>query len=155
MGGKVDTHKTTEVRSQLGPLKDFGERTNVALSAITHPAKNASAKAIDHFIGSQAFIASARVGHACFEEFEDGEERGEKVPTGRILFTNVKYSAHTKMPTLAYKIESVDIEPNLTCELRPRAWCSKRTRSTSAQEQAIAAARSSGKGKRRRKHRTR
>ena len=66
MGGKMDSHKATEVRSQLGPLKDFAERTNVALSAITHPAKNAGTKAIDHFIGSQAFVAAARVGHACF-----------------------------------------------------------------------------------------
>ena len=77
MGGKMDSHKATEVRSQLGPLKDFSERTNVALSAITHPAKNASARAIDHFIGSQAFIAAARIGHACFEEFEEDDERRE------------------------------------------------------------------------------
>ncbi len=60
MGGKIDSHKSTEVRSQLGPLKDFAERVNVAVSAITHPPKNASAKAIDHFIGSQAFVAAAR-----------------------------------------------------------------------------------------------
>ena len=26
MGAKLDSHKTTEVRSQLGPLKDFAER---------------------------------------------------------------------------------------------------------------------------------
>jgi Bifunctional DNA primase/polymerase, N-terminal/AAA domain/Primase C terminal 2 (PriCT-2) len=37
MGGKIDSHKTTEVRSQLGPLKDFAEKVNVATSAITHP----------------------------------------------------------------------------------------------------------------------
>ena len=147
MGGKVDAHKTTEVRSQLGPLKDFSERTNVALSAITHPAKNASAKAIDHFIGSQAFIASARVGHACFEEFEDGEERGEKVPTGRILFTNVKYSAHTKMPTLAYKIESVDIEPEPYLRIATSRVVFEKDAVNVSAEQAIAAARSSGKGK--------
>ena len=57
----MDSHKATEVRAQLGPLKDFSERTNVAVSAITHPAKNANAKAIDHFIGSQAFILPLRV----------------------------------------------------------------------------------------------
>ena len=75
MGGKVDSHKTTEVRSQLGPLKDFAESTNVAVSAITHPAKNAGPRAIDHFIGSQAFVAAARIGHACFEEIEVDEEQ--------------------------------------------------------------------------------
>jgi putative DNA primase/helicase len=87
MGGKTDAHKTTEVRSQLGPLKDLSERTNVAVSAITHPAKNAGARAIDHFIASHAFIAAARVGHACFEELELNEATGEKTPTGRYLFT--------------------------------------------------------------------
>ena len=63
MGGKVDSHRATDVRSQLGPLADLAERTDVAFSAITHPAKNAGQRAIDHFIGSQAFIAAARIGH--------------------------------------------------------------------------------------------
>jgi AAA domain/Bifunctional DNA primase/polymerase, N-terminal len=149
MGGKIDAHKTTEVRSQLGPLKDFSEGTNVAVSAITHPAKNASARAIDHFIGSQAFIAAARIGHACFEEFEEEDEEGsgEKTPTGRILFTNVKYSAHRKMPTLAYKIETTYIhpEPFLQIETSRVVW-EKEAVDISA-EQAIAAMRSIAKAK--------
>jgi putative DNA primase/helicase len=110
MGGKVDSHKTTEVRSQLGPLKDFAERTNIAISAITHPPKHSSNRAIDHFIGSQAFIAAGRIGHACFEETEEDEE-GNKTPTGRVLFTNAKYNAYKKMPTLAFKIESTQVVP--------------------------------------------
>jgi hypothetical protein len=36
----------------LGPLKDFAERMNVAISTITHPPKSSSQRAIDHFIGS-------------------------------------------------------------------------------------------------------
>jgi putative DNA primase/helicase len=40
MGGRIDAHKTTEVRAQLGPLKDFAERANVAVSTITHPPKS-------------------------------------------------------------------------------------------------------------------
>jgi putative DNA primase/helicase len=147
MGGKMDSHKATEVRSQLSPLKDFAERTNVAVSAITHPAKNASARAIDHFIGSQAFIAAARVGHACFEEFEEDDEGGEKTPTGRILFTNVKYSEHTKMPTLAYKIESIIIypEPFLQIETSCVVW-DKESVNISAEE-AIAATKNVAKAK--------
>ena len=31
MGRKMDSHKATEVRSQLGPLKDFAERSGVAV----------------------------------------------------------------------------------------------------------------------------
>jgi hypothetical protein len=105
MGGKMDSHKTTEVRSQLGPLKDFAERTNVALSAITHPPKSASQRAIDHFIGSQAFIASARIGHVVIEETkEEGEGK-----TGRVLFTNCKHNSHVEMPTLAYRINELTV----------------------------------------------
>jgi putative DNA primase/helicase len=104
MGGKIDSHKTTEVRSQLGPLKDFSERMNVATSAITHPPKASSQKAIDHFIGSQAFIAACRIGHLCIAEMEDDED-GDKVETGRVLFTHVKYNNSVKMPTLAFRKE--------------------------------------------------
>lgn len=121
MGGKMDSHKATEVRSQLGPLKDFAERNNIAISAITHPPKNSGQKSLDHFIGSQAFVAAARIGHACYEEMEpeedsDDEEsggrRGKMVPTGRIYFTNPKNNAAKKMPTLAYRIEQISISPN-------------------------------------------
>jgi putative DNA primase/helicase len=104
MGGKIDSHKATEVRSQLGPLKDFAERMNVAVAAITHPAKNTSQKAIDQFIGSQAFIAAGRIGHACIKEFdEDGDE------TGRVLFTHAKYNNSEQKPTLAFKVVAATI----------------------------------------------
>jgi putative DNA primase/helicase len=113
MGGKMDSYKATEVRSQLGPLKDFGERMNIALATITHPPKAAGPRAIDHFIASQAFIAACRVGHLCIAEME--EKDGERVPTGRVLFTNVRNSAHRLMPTLAYRKEefTVSTEPRL------------------------------------------
>ena len=106
MGAKIDSHKSTEVRSQLGPLKDFAERSNVAISAITHPPKSASQRAIDHFIGSQAFIAACRIGHVCIEEVKDDED---KSPTGRVLFANAKNNAHPRMPTLAYRVEAIAV----------------------------------------------
>jgi hypothetical protein len=112
MGGKIDSHKTTEVRSQLGPLKDFTERTNVAVSAITHPAKNPGRNAIDHFIASQAFIAAARIGHVCIKEMAIDEATGENKPTGRILFANAKNNPSVIMPTLAYRVVSTDIGPD-------------------------------------------
>ena len=112
--GKVDSHRATDVRGQLGPLADLAERMNVAISAVTHPPKYQSQRAIDHFIGSQAFIAAGRVGHLCVEEIErdeDGkpvhDEEGKVVTTGRNLFTNPKTNVFKKMPTLAYKIEEV------------------------------------------------
>jgi hypothetical protein len=108
MGGKIDSYKATEVRSQLGPLKDFAERTNIAVSTITHPAKHAGLRALDHFIASQAFIAACRIGHLCIPEMEEGEG-GEQKPTGRILFTTVRHSHSKWMPTLVYSKETVPV----------------------------------------------
>jgi len=103
-GGKnFDSHRATDVRGQLGPLADLAERLDVALSAITHPPKHSTQRAIDHFIGSQAYIAAARIGHMAVEEFEE-DENGQKAPTGRSLFTNPKNNMTRKMPTLAYRI---------------------------------------------------
>jgi putative DNA primase/helicase len=104
MGGKMDSHKTTEVRAQLGPLKDLAERCEVAISAITHPSKNASQKAIDHFIGSQGFIAAARLAHITVNELD--EESNE---TGRVLYAHAKWNPTVRQPTLAYRIASGDI----------------------------------------------
>lgn len=102
MGGKIDSHKATEVRSQLGPLKDFAEKAHVAVSTITHPAKNSGPNAIDHFIGSQAFGAAGRIGHVCTKEFTGDDDH--KTETGRILFSHPKHSSSKVYPTLAYRI---------------------------------------------------
>jgi len=107
MGGKLDSHRTTDVRHQLGPLAAVAERTNVAFSAVTHPPKNAGPSAMNHYIGSQAFIAAARIGHLFVEEMEVNEY-GKHMPTGRRLFTNPKNNPHPPMPTLAYRVEGAD-----------------------------------------------
>jgi AAA domain len=109
MGPKMDSHKSTEVRSQLGPLKVFAERTDIAVSTITHPPKASGAKAIDHFIGSQAFIAAGRVGHICVEEFVTTED-GDRRPTGRILYANPKNNAAPKSPTYAFRLKECFVE---------------------------------------------
>jgi DNA polymerase bacteriophage-type len=109
MGHKLDSHRATDVRGQLGPLADLAELMDVALSAITHPPKHTSQRAIDHFIGSQAFIAAARIGHMTVEEVSE-DEHGNRTPTGRSLFTNPKNNVSRKMSTLAYRIEEKAIE---------------------------------------------
>jgi hypothetical protein len=51
-GRGFDSHRATDVRSQLAPLKDVAERVDICVAAITHPTKGASARAaIDSFIG--------------------------------------------------------------------------------------------------------
>jgi hypothetical protein len=107
-GGKFDSHRATDVRGQLGPLADLAERMDVALSAITHPPKHATQRSIDHFIGSQAFIAAARIGHLAIEEVND-----DKAPTGRALFANVKNNVARKMSTLAYRVVEKPLDNNI------------------------------------------
>jgi hypothetical protein len=116
--GKIDSHRATDVRSQLSPLADLARRMDVAISAVTHPPKAASQRAIDHFIGSQAFIAASRIGHLCLEEIEREEGKpvrnddGSLKLTGRNLFTTARISAGPKSiaTTLAYEIKEVALE---------------------------------------------
>jgi hypothetical protein len=96
--GKIDSHKTTDVRGVLGPLVDMSEELDVASYVVTHPPKS-STSAINAFIGSQAFIAAPRVGYLTIKEMKDGE------PTGRTLVTMVKTNVGPKMPALAYRME--------------------------------------------------
>jgi putative DNA primase/helicase len=135
MGGKIDSHKATQVRDQLGPLKNLAERTDVAFSTITHPAKSGGRRAIDHFIGSQAFIAAGRVGHVCTKEKdEEGNE------TGRRLFSVAKINAGRMEPTWAYTIEETTVfcddgEPIITARV---VWDPEPINITA--DQAVAAA---------------
>jgi DNA polymerase len=112
MGGKVDSHRATDVRGQLGPLSDLAERLPVAISAITHPPKHSSQRAIDHFIGSQAFIATARIGHVAIAEVDE-DEHGNRMATGRWLLANPKNNLAQKMPTLAYRIVEKQLEGDI------------------------------------------
>ena len=115
--GKIDSHRATDVRSQLGPLKDLAESKRVAVSTITHPPKSSSQSAnytagMNQFIGSQAFITAGRIGHACVREVGQDED-GNPVTTGRVFFLNVKFNPHTQMPTLAYRVEEVLIQQHM------------------------------------------
>src|SRR5262249_35185706 len=104
------SHRATDVRSQLHPLKVSAEKLDIAFSAITHPPKNAAARAVlDNFIGSQAFIAAARVGHYCVEELGEEDDRGFRRPTGRVFYTVPKFSHSAPVPTLMFRKEVVRV----------------------------------------------
>jgi AAA domain-containing protein len=109
-GRGFDSHRATDVRSQLHPLAKLAERLNIAFGAVTHPPKGAASRAaLDSFIGSQAFIAAARVGHYCIAELGPEDDRGFRRPTGRILFTTPKASHSAQPLTLAFRREVVRI----------------------------------------------
>jgi putative DNA primase/helicase len=114
----------------------MAEQNQVAFSAITHPPKASSQRAIDHYIGSQAFIAAARIGHLCIAEVDNDK------PTGRILFT-MAATNNEVMPTLAYRIRSVTVgqDPQTRENITPPyvVWEEGEVRRITA-DQAIAAA---------------
>jgi DNA polymerase bacteriophage-type len=107
-GRRFDSHRATDVRSVLGPVKDLAERHRIAISAITHPPKGAKASPLDSYIGSQAYIAAARIGHLCIPETEPGLA-GAVRSTGRVFFTQVKNNLGSKATTLAYHLDTKSI----------------------------------------------
>jgi RecA-family ATPase len=121
--GSINSHQTTDVRNQLGPLADLAERTNVAISTITHPPKAAGARAQDHFIGSQAFIAAARIGHLVVPEMTEDTD-GNPEPSGCVLVTNAKNNLSLPMPSLVYVQDQTVVGEGATQITAPFVhWC--------------------------------
>jgi RecA-family ATPase len=58
-GRGFDSHRASDVRAHLGPLKDLAEKHRVAVVCITHPPKAGGPNAQDQVIGTQAFTAAA------------------------------------------------------------------------------------------------
>jgi hypothetical protein len=119
-----DSHRVSDVRSQLHPLSRLAEKLDVPFGLVTHPPKNASARTVlDNYIGSQAFIAAARVGHYFVEELGEEDDRGFRRPTGRIFFITPKtsHSDRALARTLAFRIEAVPIGWNAAKEREIRA----------------------------------
>ena len=65
---------------------------------------------MNHFIGSQAFVAAPRLAHVITEEKEKNEDTGEHEPTGRMIFAMAKTN-HRWPKSLVYRIESIE-EPD-------------------------------------------
>ena len=70
MGGKIDSHRVTDVRAVLEPLAAWAEHHHVAVIGITHPTKAAPAKALHSIVGSIAYVAAARLVFLAIEEAE-------------------------------------------------------------------------------------
>jgi putative DNA primase/helicase len=103
MGSKIDSHRTTDVRSVLEPLSRFAEETGVAVLAISHPPKAAQVKAINAVTGSLAFVAAARMVFMTATEPE----------TKRRLLLSVKSNLGAAAPGLAYSMEQRTISKGI------------------------------------------
>jgi putative DNA primase/helicase len=107
--GKIDTHKTADVRAVLSPLKDFADEYGVAVLALTHPSKTVT-KAMNAATGSQGFIAAARSAWLFTRETDaEGQE------TGRTLMLPIKNNLSARRNNgLAYRVASFNFGNGIT-----------------------------------------
>lgn len=101
--GKINSHRTTDVRAVLEPLAAFAEEYNVAILAVSHPPKAVQAKAIHAVSGSLAFVAAARMVFIVVEEPE----------TGRRLMLPTKNNLAALPAGLAYRLEQLMVSKSI------------------------------------------
>jgi len=94
--GKVDSHKTADVRSVLAPLAEMAARHNVAIVCVSHLNKGSDTEAMMRVTGSLAYVAASR---AAFLVAEDKEN-----PTRRLLL-HIKNNLSGDRTGLAFTIE--------------------------------------------------
>ena len=102
--GKIDSHRTTDVRAVLEPLADFAEVMDLAVLAISHPPKASQTKAINAVTGSLAFVAAARIALIAMEE----------PGTDRRLLLPVKNNLAPAAAGLGYHIVSLTLPSGIS-----------------------------------------
>ena len=73
--GGTDSHKDSEVRALLSPIKDLLERHGVTLIAIAHLNKNQQQALMHRTRGAVAFVAAARLGMVVGKHPQNSERR--------------------------------------------------------------------------------
>lgn len=101
-GGKVDTHKNSDVRSMLHPLTDLAARYGIAIIAVTHLSKGSGGKAVYRATGSLAYAAAARSVWMLAEDTDDPQRR---------LLLPVKCNIAQRVTGLAFTVEGGEGEP--------------------------------------------
>jgi putative DNA primase/helicase len=100
--GKVDAHRTPDVRAVMDPIGDFAERSGIGVFAVTHPPKS-QVTAMNAFTGSMAFVAGARIAFIVVPEPE----------TQRHLMLAVKNNVGQKAQGRGYIIEGKTAAPGI------------------------------------------
>jgi putative DNA primase/helicase len=84
MGGEVDSHRDTEVRSVLAPVAALAAKYGVAVVVVAHRRKSAGDIADDLAMGSRAFTGIARaVWHLCRDADAEQDAKDREQITGR------------------------------------------------------------------------
>jgi putative DNA primase/helicase len=92
--GKLDTHRTADVRAVLSPLAEFADEQKLTVLGITHPPKNVGGNAMNAATGSLAFIAASRSAYLFSREAE----------SGRTLMLPIKNNLGPHKDGLAFRI---------------------------------------------------
>jgi hypothetical protein len=101
IGGVVDDHKDSELRSLLGPLAELAARRGVTIVLVKHFSKAPTAKAVSKISGSTGYVNTVRTG---FVVLPDGQDQD------RALFLPVKFNIGRRPKGLTYRRESVSPE---------------------------------------------
>jgi hypothetical protein len=75
LGGKIDSHRNTDVRAVLAPLQDLASRCGATILGVSHLTKSGSNQAISRVTGSGAFVAAARSAWLVERDADDGKRR--------------------------------------------------------------------------------
>ena len=97
LGGKIDSHKDSDVRSVLAPLVELAEENQIAIIAIMHLNKNISSKVVYRGMGSIAFTAAARTVWLVSTDPNDPDSK-------RRLLTPVKHNILIEPTGLAFEL---------------------------------------------------
>jgi hypothetical protein len=138
LGDNKDSHKASDVRGILSPLKDFSEEHSVAVVGLAHPSKSVD-RAMNAVGGSGAFVAASRATWLFVREVD-----GEGDETGRTLMLSIKNNLSGRRNNgLAYRIVGCDLGNGITA---PRvAWDHEPVTVTADQALAMSAD-AAGKG---------
>ena len=80
LGGRVDSHRTSDVRGLLAPLSDLAAEHAVSVLLVSHLNKSQGQSALHRSTGSLAFVAAARTAFLCCKDRDD-ERRRLLLPT--------------------------------------------------------------------------
>lgn len=97
LGGKIDSHKDSDVRSVLAPLVELAEEKQIAIIGVMHLNKNTTGKVVYRAMGSIAFTAAARTVWLVSTDPNDPDSR-------RRLLTPAKHNILIEPTGLAFEI---------------------------------------------------
>jgi len=98
-GGRIDTHKDSDVRSVLGHLTHLAAELDLAVLAIGHWNKGMSGEPLDRVLGSRAFTAAAR----------SVLVMGVADHGGGLAVAVAKLNLGVRPPTLACRVQSASV----------------------------------------------